>query len=281
MQDDDRVPLSRARHGARFWRRPADYGFARMVRQVPLALAEVEAVAATLPLAFARGPEGLAPVALLRLATDGPSVVVSPAGLWLGRYVPSLLRVHPFAAGPAGDGGVQLMVHEASGLVTDDPTDEPFFAPSGGLAPATAEVLAFFRQREASALRARTAAAGLEALGLLAPLGAAGGAGDGLLQVARARLDALDDAAWLGLRRSGALTLAQAHLVSLAQLGWLGRAEARRTADAVRPPPATSGDRGVESFLAALAACGADQGAPLPVRPSAEGAFGGSLADMP
>jgi len=282
MQQDHRVPLSPARHGARFWRRMASYDFARPLRQVPLALAEVEAVAATLPVVFARGADGLGPVALLRLARDGPGGVVSPDGLWRGSYVPSLLRVHPFSAVLAGDGRLQLMVDEASGLVTDDPGDEPFFGPGGVLAPAMAGLIGFFRQREASALQARKAAARLEELGLLVPFAPTpGAASEGLLRVDRARFDALGDAQWLEVRRLGGLALVHAHLVSLAQVGWLSRAEALPGAEPARRAPEAAEGRGVEAFLAALAASGAAEAVPLPADAVAADAAGRRWAGGP
>lgn len=289
MAEEQRVPLSQERHRARFWRRFTSYEFARGWRQVPLVLAEVEAVAAAMPVVFARdaegGPHGLEPVALLRLVPGGPSAFVSPAGLWLATYVPSRVRVHPFSAASAGDGRLMLMIDEASGLVTDRPDDEPFFAEDGGLAPATAELVDFFRQREASALRARQAAARLRELGLMVPFAPAveapAGAWDGLWRIDRDRYDALEDARWLELRRLGAVELAQAHFVSLAQVPWLARAEAVRDEEAagLRRPAAAAGigsalgaagqpspsERGVEDFLAALAASTAAE-APAPGR---------------
>jgi hypothetical protein len=274
-------PLSPARHAGRYWRRFADYGFARGLRRVPLALVEVEPVAAAMPVLFAGGPQGLEPVALLRLVPGGPSRFVSPQGLWLATYVPSILRVHPFAAEPAGDGRMMLAVDESSGLVTDDPRDEPFFGPEGQLSPATASVVEFFRQREGAAGRARAAVARLAEFGLLCPFApdlpqgvtAPPGAWTGLWAANRARCAALDDARHLELRRLGALELLQAHLVSLAQVPWLLRAEALRDEEASAPrrpapvagavaPPEASEE--VRDFLAALAAAeGGDASAHL------------------
>ena len=266
MNEDRRVPLSTDRHRGRFWRRFTSYDFARHRRSVPLVLAEAEPVAAAMPVVFAPGEDGLEPVALLRIIPGGPSPFVSPQGLWLATYVPSVLRVHPFSARAAGDGRMNLMIDEDSGLITGDPSDEAFFDAEGGLAKPTAELVEFFRQREASALRGRAAVARLAALDLLTPfapsnLAAPPGSFDGLLAIDRARFDALEDAAWLELRRLGAIALAHAHLVSMAQVPWLARAEQlkdeeaaglRRTASA--PAADLPSQRGVEDFLAAFAA---------------------------
>lgn len=266
MREAHRVPLSLERHRERFWRRFTSYDFVRPMRHTPLVLAEIEAVAAAMPVVFAGDGAALEPVALLRLVPGGPSAFVSPAGLWLATYVPSLIRVHPFSAMAVGeDDRMMLMVDEGSGLVGDGPDGEPFFAEGDGLAPAVADLVSFFRQREASAARARAAAARLEALGLLAPFAPAveapAGAWDGLRAVDRARFEALGDAEYLELRRLGAVAMVHAHFVSLAQVPWLARAEAVRDAEAAGPgrpgaaaPVAAPPERGVEDFLAALAA---------------------------
>lgn len=267
MRVDGCVPLSSERHAQRFWRRFTSYDFARDLRHVPLVLAEVEAVAAAMPVVFASDAEGVGPVALLRLVPGGKTPFVSPAGLWLATYVPSILRVHPFSARPAGGGRMMLMVDEDSGLVTDSPGDEPFFDASGAPSPPVAELVEFFRQREASARRSRAAAEGLAALGLLAPFRPEGAEAppdswDGLQVIDRARFDAVEDSAHLELRRLGAVALAHAHFVSMAQVPWLLRAEAARDAEAaglrrapeVAPPATGPGDAGLEDFFAALAA---------------------------
>lgn len=260
MSEDPRVPLSPARHGRLRWRRFDSYDFVRPLREVPVVAAEAEPVAAAMPLLFRRTAEGIVPVALLRMVPGGPSPFVSPAGLWLAAYVPSLIRVHPFSARAAGEGRMMLMVDESSGLLTEDPADELFFGPDGTPAPALAELVGFFREREASALRTSAACARLGALDLLVPFVPAG-AGDapetawqGLAVVDRARFEALGDEAWLELRRLGGLGLVHAHFVSLAQVPWLLRAEAVRDGEAAAPPkvPAPSGPD-VSEFLAALA----------------------------
>ncbi len=272
MSDDRRVPLSVDRHRGRFWRRFTSYDFARHRRSVPLVLAEVEPVAAAMPVVFAEGDDGPEPVALLRIVPGGGSPFISPKGLWLATYVPSIVRVHPFSARAAGDGRMNLMVDEDSGLVTDNPGDEAFFDEAGGLAKPTAEVVEFFRQREASALKARAAVARLQALDLLVPFVPTGvtappGAFAGLQMVDRARYDALPDARWLELRGLGAIALVQAHLVSMAQVPWLARAEQLKDEEAAglqRPLAAAAPDvpsqRGVDDFLAALAAAQEGEG---------------------
>lgn len=277
------VPLSVDRHGMRRWRRFSDYGFARARRMVPVVLAEADLVAAALPLVFAQDAPDTAPqpVALLRHAAAA-TPFVDARGQWLAAYVPALVRVHPFTARPAAEGGddparMILLVDESGGFVTDDMRDARFFDPFGAPDPALQAVVDFFRQYEVSARATRAACAALAAAGLFQPLDAADPALAGLFGVDRARLAALDDAAFLRLRAAGALDLAQAHFVGRAQLAFLRRAEAALAAGATpdagpdaaglpgNTPAAPAAD--MSDFLAALAAAqdDAQNGFPGPV----------------
>jgi hypothetical protein len=172
------------------------------------------------------------------------------------------VRVHPFSARPAQDdpGRMILMVNEAGGFVTDNVEDARFFDPFGAPDPALQAVVTFFQQFEVSARATRAACAALAAEGLFQPIDPQDDALAGLLGLDRARLAALEDAAFLRLRAVGALDLAQAHFVGRAQLGFLRRAEAALASGAV---PGADGLRGntaaapspeMTDFLAALAA---------------------------
>jgi hypothetical protein len=270
----------------RRWRRFSDYGFARARRMVPVVLAEADLVAAALPLVFAQDTPETAPqttpqpVALLR-HTAAATPFVDARGQWLAAYVPALVRVHPFTARPAAGGDdparMILLVDESGGFVTDDMHDARFFDPFGAPDPALQAVVDFFRQYEVSARATRTACAALAEAGLFQPLDAGDPACAGLFGVDRARLAALDDAAFLRLRAAGALDLAQAHFVGRAQLAFLRRAEAALAAGASpgsgpdaagltgNTPAAPAAD--VSDFLAALAAAqdDAQNGVPGPV----------------
>lgn len=256
------VAISKERHGGRFWKRFASYAFARSRQSVPIVLAELEPAASAFPLVFrstATGP--VEPQALLHLTAGEASPFVTPEGSWRGTYVPSALRAHPFAATPTGAGGeMALLVDEASGLVTDDPKNEPFFDETGVPSAALEQVIAFFRTRAQSELATQTACAALQTAGLFRPLdplpGMAEADAAGFLTIDSAALDAIDSAALPKLWHSGALRLAQAHRVSLCHAGWMARA-LRAGADftpRTTGPAASSGaDAGLSGFLDALA----------------------------
>ena len=257
----DRVAISRDRHGGRFWQRFDSYAFARPLRCVPVVLAELEPAASAFPLVFRRDTASgtVEIVALLHLTAGEPTPFVTAQGTWRGTYVPSALRAHPFAAAPSDQGDeMALLVDEASGLVTDDPKDEPFFDETGAPSAALEQVIAFFRTRVASARTTAAACAALDAASLLTPLAPLYGMTEadttGLLGIDPAALEATGEATIPALWRSGALRMAHAQRVSLCHAGWMARA-LRAGADAVphRASDRTMAAADLTGFLDALA----------------------------
>jgi hypothetical protein len=201
-------------------------------------------------------------VALTRLTEAGTCALVSPGGQWRGSYVPSVLRVHPFAAQRAETGDAELLVDEASGLVTDDPGDERFFDAGGDPAPAVREVIAFFQTRASAEQRTRMAMSEVAARAPLVPLTAPGGGAQmdvkGLFVPDPARIDGLGRADLGALHRCGALALLQAQAVSLHHLPFLAVAEARLDQSSPQQPAEAAagvagGDAVLSGFLDALA----------------------------
>ncbi|MFB9150069.1 SapC family protein [Roseovarius ramblicola] len=255
------VPVSHERHGGRCWRRFTSYAFARSLHCVPVVLAELDPAAASFPVVFAEDAQGMMPVALLHLRRDADTPFVAGDGSWRGTYVPSALRAHPFSASATGAGDeMALLVDEGSGLVTDDPHDEPFFAEDGTPSEPLGQVIAFFRTRALSERDTRTACAALGEAGLLAPLRPLPGMDDmsaqGLFAVDPEKLQALPDSALPGLWHEGALRLAQAHRLSLHHASWMARALSAApgaTAPAApAPAPDAPGSR-LSDFLSAVA----------------------------
>lgn len=257
------VPVSMARHGTRFWRRFTSYGFVRGHRLVPLVLAEITQAACALPIVFARTDDGLGPVALLRMSPDDKAVnetpLVSTDGLWRGSYVPSALRVYPFAATEAANGRMVLLIDEASGLVTDHPGDERFFTPQGRPAPSLDAVVDFFKRRTVSARETRTACAALDALHLFQPFAPlpdmTAAQCEGLYMLDSARVAALSEANILILHRARALLLMHAYFVAHDHCRWLQGAErlARDTPLGSGPKRHDAGGDTLSGFLDALA----------------------------
>ncbi len=231
--EPDLVPVATDRHAGRRWRRFTSYDFIHRRRLVPIVLSEHEQVAATLPFLFMQTAIGPWPVALTRLAAEGQCAVVAPNGAWLGSYIPSILRVHPFSAQSAGAHQLALLVDEGSGLVTDDPQDEPFFDADGSLAPALQQVVDFFRKRAAAEGRTREAMRAIASRNLLRlyqPPEGLSMAAEGLMTADTDRLAALGRVDLAALHRCGALALLIVQGVSLHHLAFLSHVEARARA---------------------------------------------------
>ena len=229
---------------------------------MPIVLGEHEQVAATLPIVFVRTSAGPWPVALTRMGAQ--TALVAPNGAWRGSYVPSILRVHPFQAKQTGNGQFALLVDEGSGLVTDDPTDEPFFNTEGRLSAPIAEVVEFFRNRATAEARTREAMSEIAARDLLMPLRMPAGLdapAEGLMEPNGERLGSLTRAELAALHRVSALSLLHVTRVSRHHMAFLAHAEdvamqqqtaapSRGQADA---SDVAAADAGLSGFFDALA----------------------------
>lgn len=246
--------ISRDRHGHRFWRRFTSYGFAAPLTDTPVVMDEITQTAAAMPVLFRREQIGITPIALLSLEPGQDTPFVSDQGLWRGTYVPSALRCPPFQAGAADQQGrMTLLVDETSGLVTDDPADEPFFDPDGTPTPAIAAVIRFLQARAGAAQRTATLCDMLDQMGLFAPLPRQDGIAlpDGLLGIDPDRLAALSDPEIAPLMRTGGLRLIHAHQISLHHCLWLQQAGLMK--DTPLNDKTSITDHTLDGFLLALA----------------------------
>lgn len=263
----DLVPVSPDRHGAQVWQRFRSYDFVQDHPLVPIVLGEQEQVAATLPIVAQRHSGALWPMAVTRL---GPrSAMVAANGVWRGSYVPSILRVHPFAARLTTDSPAQcvLLVNEATGLVSPRPGvlsdgQEPFFTEDGQLSPVLAQIVAFFQARIPAEEQTRAAMAALDGAKLLTPTPPLAGVSvpDGALWLDPVALAALGRSELAHLHRLGALGLAHAMLVARHHLGFLAQVEAQLdqiaapVAPALVPRQTRPEDAALAGFFDAIAA---------------------------
>lgn len=118
-----------------------------------------------------------------------------------------------------------LCIDEDSGLVADaEERGENFFTADGRPAPAVEQALEYLRQIEGNRTATDLAMASLAEAGVIevwpleAEVDGKRSAVKGLHRINEAALNALDDEAFLKLRKAGALKLAYAQLMSMAQL---------------------------------------------------------------
>ena len=224
MEQKGLVPVSHGRHGQRFWRRFTSYSFAAERSECTIVFSEIMQIAAAFPIVFRRDGSRSTPVALFSVARERSNPFVSPTGHWLASYVPSELRCFPFYAGQSDvSGHVQLMVDEATGFVTDDPQDMPFFTRNKGFAPDVRSAHEFLSRRHKDAAKTEAVCALIEQTGLFQPPGPVEGhhLPGGLSTIDVARLEKLPAAQRSLLLNSGALQLIHAHQVSMSHFRWL------------------------------------------------------------
>lgn len=251
--------LSRERHAHQGWKRHEHYTFAAAEAVVPLVGMELPGAAPAMPVAFIPAGTGYQLVGVLSLQ-PGSNLFVGPNGQWLGAYVPAIWRSYPFRVLLAeGSGQAVLCIDETSELVVDaSAADAVFFDAQGAPSATVREVLDWLSQVENSRIVTQEAVDALAGAGVIQPwplqveragqkLSVAG-----LHCVNEAALNALDDAAYLELRRRQSLPVAYAQLLSMRQIAALERlsqvqarfAERRR----LQPPSAARVAGGVVDF---------------------------------
>lgn len=220
--------LSRENHADKFWRRNTTYRFALPEVVVPLVASELPHAMMAVPIAFMQQGESYVPAALMGLA-PGKSLYVAPDGSWSGNYVPAVLRAYPFMLANSQDGQKVLCFDEDSGLLSDGPEGERFFDVDGLPSQGVKDVLAFLQHIEQSRAQTLTACAALAKHGVIKPwvIALEMDSGEknlaGLYQIDEVALNALDDSAFLALRKVGAVAVAYCQLFSMQNLRLLGR----------------------------------------------------------
>ena len=257
---DDSLPLFPDRYATMGWRPVAGFGFARRRALVPLAVTEIRRAAQVMPVAFCQQAARWQAVGVMG-PVAGVNLLVGPDGRWRAGFVPAVLRAHPFCL----DAAQRLALspdHPPLSLDADgaDTPVHPFFA-DGALTPQLARTQSFLRQVQAKIAAAGPVLAQLDAQGALrpwhpphAPAGTGGHAAAplALWRLCPSALAELEDAAVLGLFRSGALSWLLAHGDSLHHAARFADL-ARMSAIPPTPPPAYQPRDAAADILAALA----------------------------
>jgi hypothetical protein len=259
MAQNGLVPVTAARHGHQYWRRFTSYEFAANQTDCSIVMQEVSQIAATFPIVFRENGEGVEPRAIFSLSDQMPTPFVSQAGQWLATYVPSDLRCHPFQAQPLGpnapDGSTlfQLNVDEASGLLSSNPTDEPFFDEAGKLSPELRKVQRFLQTRVTARATTLELCQTLKAMELFEPVDTHHGITlpYGTLGISTPRLKKLPQAEKLKLFESDAFLLIHAHQISLCHIAWLTRAQEQLAKQT--PTKKYTENSDISGFLSAMA----------------------------
>lgn len=223
------VPLSRQQHGQKNWQRPETYSFAARDAVVPIVGQELATAAANLPVGFIKQGENYHLAALLSFR-PGQNLFTGPDGRWVGTYIPALFRAYPFRLiRQEGGDNMVLCVDEDSEYITDDHGSELFFDETGKSSASVNQVADFLQQLERSRISTDLAVKALSSAGVIAPWEIRVRQGErevpvsGFFRTDESQLNALDDKAFLALRKANALAIAYAQIISMSRLEVLGR----------------------------------------------------------
>jgi hypothetical protein len=216
------TPITKQTHTNKSWTRFTTYTFAAKDSLAFLAGAEIAKAVSDMPMAFLKQQNRFYLVAVLSL-TPGTNLFVAPNGRWLGKYIPSVFRSYPFLlAKMKGQDNPVLCVDEDSGLVHNDRTaGELFFDETGEVTKPVKEILNFLTQVEQNRAATNVAVAALSEAGVLTEWTLKIKDGEqekpvtGLYRIDEAGLNALEDEAFLKIRRAGALPIAYAQLMTM------------------------------------------------------------------
>lgn len=222
------VAVSRERHAEKSWRRFQSYAFAAQTRIAALVAAEIPKAALALPLGFVQQEQGYLPIALLDLHT-GQNVYVNAEGRWLAGYIPSVFRGYPFQLLRTEDQQWVLCIDEDSGLLVDDPSEQPFFTDAGEPAETVRQVLDFLQQIEQNRQATQQICSVLQRHDLIQPWPITLKEAEqerkveGVFRVDEDRLKGLGGEILAELNAVGALPLAYCQLLSMQHLPTLGK----------------------------------------------------------
>ncbi|MDF2389225.1 SapC family protein [Nostoc ellipsosporum NOK] len=219
--------LNPARHGSLGLTARADFSFARSAHAIPVVASEMPAAMRSYPIVFIGA--GKAPV-IITGVRQNENLFVDAEGRWTApHYIPAYVRRYPFilAEDPKAPGRLTLCVDRASDRVVDQvlaPLREDKIAPFfSGAEPteATKQALAFCNQFQIDFRATREMVDKIDAHGLFAPrqskVTLEGGEVLNLTDfqvIDEEAFNKLNDAAFLDLRKSGALGLLYCHLAS-------------------------------------------------------------------
>ena len=224
------VPIASKTHANKVWKKVTNFAFAAEDILIPLVAAEINKVAATMPVAFVKGEVGFQLAAVASL--DGlKSQYVAPDGRWLGSYIPAALRAYPFRIlKPENSDQPVLCINEASGLVGEN-TEEgsPFFDDENQPTQEMIDKFEFLSKVDMHLTLTEGLVKTLGDVGLLTPWELSLEQGEevatvrGLFRVDQEAFDKLNDEDFLTLRKSGGLAIPYGQIYSMDQLAILKR----------------------------------------------------------
>jgi hypothetical protein len=235
----------------------SNYLFAQNQPALPIQISEIGALVSTLPLAFAKLPDGMFVLMAITGFQNGRNLLVDAQGRWGGKYLPNHMRAYPFSlqavsAATETSQQFQLAFDHASGLYREQPDlsagEIPFFDEDGKQQDGLKQIIQFLADIAAKQNITQNAVNALAAANLFKPWAPAitlPGSEDatpvtipqGLYCIDEKALGNLSDEHALKLYRTHAFALAYAQLFSISRIEVLRSLAQNRALKPTPPPP--------------------------------------------
>lgn len=179
-----------------------------------VSISPVEAPRAALdwPLAFFRNEQGLRLAAILSL-DETDNCALGPRGLWMGGYLPAIVRAHPFSMSINQGRATVLVDTDSDWLSTAE--GDPLFDPEGNPAEVLSWRVELLKNQAPDPAKDSPV---LEAIDQSAVLDPWPEVSENLFRVNNEKLKKLDDQVFLNLRRNRALAAIYAQLISMPRI---------------------------------------------------------------
>jgi hypothetical protein len=216
--------VTKQTHSDKSWARFTSYSFAAETNLVAIVAAEIAKAVHAFPMGFVKTKDSFRLVAVLSLK-PGTNLFVAPNGQWLGSYIPSAFRSHPFLLADSEKTDAPILcVDQDSGLIREDTSAEAFFDEQGELSQPVAGILDFLSQIEQNRKLTNQAVSVLADVGVIVewPLKIKQGDKEspitGLYMIDEQKLNSLEDELFITLRKAGALPVAYAQVLSMSNV---------------------------------------------------------------
>ena len=182
---------------------------------MPISPLESARAALDWPLAFYRGDNGLQLVAVLSL-DDTDNYAVGPKGLWMGGYMPAIVRAHPLSMS-VRDGKAAVLVDTQSDWLSTD-KGNPMFDSEGNPNQVVNRRIGLLKNQGPNPRWDNPALEAVHKSGILEPWN---NVFENLYKVNQQKLVALEEQSFLELRRNRVLAPIYAQLMSMPRINRL------------------------------------------------------------
>ena len=185
---------------------------------------ELQPMTGSVPLVFMRSQSSVQFFGLLGLQI-GKNLMVKTDGSWRARFVPAMLRRHPFSIGNLPDGGQTMVFDEGGEFIVDRDQGYNFFDEDGNFGEVIERFKELLSRISQSKARVNKACSIIEELDLFKPFDHSIKKSDGgiirlegLLSIDNKKLAKLKESQFFELQKSGAINLIYAHYFSQVHL---------------------------------------------------------------